>query len=243
MADKIISNLPKTEVVTEDDLLLVVDTPASAPTNKKITVGNFLKNSKINYAETSATTKDDLVVIVDNPSGTSANKKVTLTNLFNKIPTTIGYGTEAVGTVNVSDTTQALDGKSVFLCTGTGSATRVATMSDGDHVGQTITVVLVGTAAAYVTYIQFEGEGTGNNILLEQQIEEAGKDIENDYLVLDTEGTTPADFKITVSNLLAPSESGDSVISIPTVGSSATLMWTGSNWVITSLIGDATTTT
>ena len=45
MADKIISNLPKTEVVTEDDLLLVVDTPASAPTNKKITVGNFLKNS------------------------------------------------------------------------------------------------------------------------------------------------------------------------------------------------------
>ena len=116
-------------------------------------------------------------------------------------------------------------------------------MSDGDHVGQTITVVLVGTAAAYVTYIQFEGEGTGNNILLEQQIEEAGKDIENDYLVLDTEGTTPADFKITVSNLLAPSESGDSVISIPTVGSSATLMWTGSNWVITSLIGDATTTT
>ena len=116
-------------------------------------------------------------------------------------------------------------------------------MSDGDHVGQTITVILVGTAAAYVTYIQFEGEGTGNNILLEQQIEEAGADIEGDYLVLDTEGTTPADFKITVSNLLAPSGSGDSVISIPSVGSSATLIWSGSNWIITSLIGDATTTT
>ena len=243
MADKSLANLPKTVSVTEDDLLLVVDTPAKSPTNKKITVGNFFKSSKINYEETTAVTSDDLVVVVDNPAGTSANKKVSLTNLFNKIPTTIGYGTEAIGTVNVSDTTQALDGKAVFLCTGTGSATRVATMSDGDHVGQTITVILVGTAAAYVTYIQFEGEGTGNNILLEQQIEEAGADIEGDYLVLDTEGTTPADFKITVSNLLAPSGSGDSVISIPSVGSSATLIWSGSNWIITSLIGDATTTT
>ena len=243
MADKSLANLPKTVSVTEDDLLLVVDTPAKSLTNKKITVGNFFKSSKINYEETTAVTSDDLVVVVDNPAGTSANKKVSLTNLFNKIPTTIGYGTEAIGTVNVSDTTQALDGKAVFLCTGTGSATRVATMSDGDHVGQTITVILVGTAAAYVTYIQFEGEGTGNNILLEQQIEEAGADIEGDYLVLDTEGTTPADFKITVSNLLAPSGSGDSVISIPSVGSSATLIWSGSNWIITSLIGDATTTT
>ena len=201
MADKTIPNLTATPQATFDDLLLVVDTPASAPTNKKIT----------------------------------------LANLFNKIPTTIGYGSDAVGTVNVSDTTQTLDGKAVFLCTGTGSATRVATMSDGDHIGQTITVILVGSAAAYVTYIQFEGEGTGNNILLEQQIEESND--ENDYLVLDTGGTTPADFKITVSNLLAPSGSGDSVISIPSVGSSATLIWSGSNWIITSLIGDATTTT
>ena len=42
MADKIIPNLPKTELVTFDDLLLVVDTPSSAPTNKKITLKNFL---------------------------------------------------------------------------------------------------------------------------------------------------------------------------------------------------------
>ena len=262
MADKSLANLPKTVSVTEDDLLLVVDTPAKAPTNKKITVGNFFKSSKINYEETTAVTSDDLVVVVDNPAGTSANKKVSLTNLFNKIPTTIGYGTEAVGTVNVSDTTQALDGKAVFLCTGTGSATRVATMSDGDHVGQTITVILVGTAAAYVTYVQLDGEYTdpndedtyvagtaGNNILLEDQVftvlgnEYNISEDSADKLILDTEGTTPADFKITVSNLLAPSGSGDSVISIPSVGSSATLIWSGSNWIITSLIGDATTTT
>ena len=36
MADKIIPNLPKTEAVTIDDLMLVVDTPSSTQTNKKI---------------------------------------------------------------------------------------------------------------------------------------------------------------------------------------------------------------
>ena len=41
MADKIISNLPKTESTTFDDLVLVVDTPAESPTNKKITLANF----------------------------------------------------------------------------------------------------------------------------------------------------------------------------------------------------------
>ena len=41
MADKIIPNLPKTETVTTDDLVLIVDTPASAPTNKKITIGKL----------------------------------------------------------------------------------------------------------------------------------------------------------------------------------------------------------
>ena len=44
MADKIIPNLPKTETVTIDDLVLVVDTPSSTPTNKKITIKNFFKN-------------------------------------------------------------------------------------------------------------------------------------------------------------------------------------------------------
>ena len=41
MPDKIISNLPKTETVTTDDLVIVVDTPTTAPTNKKITIGKL----------------------------------------------------------------------------------------------------------------------------------------------------------------------------------------------------------
>ena len=41
MADKIIPNLPKSEATTFDDLVLVVDTPADSPTNKKITIANL----------------------------------------------------------------------------------------------------------------------------------------------------------------------------------------------------------
>ena len=159
MADKIIPNLTSSSEATFDDLLLVVDTPASAPTNKKIT----------------------------------------LANLFNKIPTTIGYGSDAVSSVTVSTSTQALDGKALFLCTGTGSAACVATMSDGTHVGQTVTIALIATA--------------------------------------------PTSFKITPSNFLDHTGGSNTKISIPTVGSNATLLWTGAKWIVTSLIGNAVTST
>ena len=159
MADKIIPNLKASSAATFDDLMLVVDTPASTPTNKKITVGN----------------------------------------LFNKIPTTIGYGTEAVSSVTVSTSTQALDGKALFLCTGTGSAACVATMSDGSHVGQTVTIVLIATAVA--------------------------------------------SFKVTPNNFLDHSGGSNTKVSIPGIGSSATLMWTGAKWIVTSLVGNAVTST
>ncbi len=159
MADKIIPNLTASAAATFDDLLLVVDTPASAPTNKKIT----------------------------------------LANLFNKIPTTIGYGAEAVSSVTVSTSTQALDGKALFLCTGTSSAACVATMSDGTHIGQTVTIVLIATA--------------------------------------------PTSFKVTPANFLDHSGGSNTKISIPGIGSSATLLWTGSKWIVTSLVGNAVTST
>jgi len=56
MADKIIPNLPKTETVTIDDLVLVVDTPSESPTNKKITIKNFLKNIFVQGNSATATT-------------------------------------------------------------------------------------------------------------------------------------------------------------------------------------------
>ena len=57
MADKIIPNLPKTEAATFDDLLLVVDTPAEAPTNKKITIANLFNKvpTYIAHADTPQT--------------------------------------------------------------------------------------------------------------------------------------------------------------------------------------------
>jgi hypothetical protein len=65
MADKIISNLPKTEATTFDDLLLVVDTPASAPTNKKITIENLFNKipTWLGFADTVATSAADSLAI------------------------------------------------------------------------------------------------------------------------------------------------------------------------------------
>jgi len=142
---------------------------------------------------------DDLAHIVTDVSTSATNKKITIANVFNKIPTTIGYGTDAVSSVTVSTSTQALDGKALFLCTGTGSAACVATMSDGDHVGQTITIALVATA--------------------------------------------PSSFKVTPSNFLDHTGGSNTAVSIPAVGDNATLMWTGSNWIVTSLVGSAATST
>ena len=60
MADKIIPNLPKTEAVTSDDLMLVVDTPASSPTNKKITLANLSTSiSKLTSTILTVTVTDD----------------------------------------------------------------------------------------------------------------------------------------------------------------------------------------
>jgi len=65
MADKIIPNLPKTEATTFDDLLLVVDTPASAPTNKKITIANLFNKipTWLGFVDTVATSAADSLAI------------------------------------------------------------------------------------------------------------------------------------------------------------------------------------
>ena len=155
------------------------------------------KISALGAVVTTATT--DIAHIVADMGSTPVNKKITVANLFNTIPTTIGYGTSAVGSVTVSATTQALDGKAIFLCTGTASAACVATMTAGDHVGQTITIALIGTA--------------------------------------------PTSFKVTPASFLDHTGGSNTKISIPTVGSNATLLWTGTKWIVTSLIGNAVTST
>ena len=155
------------------------------------------KISALTATTTTATT--DIAHVVTDMGTTPTNKKITVANLFNTIPTTIGYGTTAVGSVTVSASTQALDGKALFLCTGTAGAACVATMTAGDHVGQTITIALIATA--------------------------------------------PTSFKVTPANFLDHSGGSNTKVSIPGIGSSATLLWTGAKWIVTSLVGNAVTST
>ena len=145
--------------------------------------------SDLNALTTTAT--DDAVLVSD--TSASETKKITIENFFNTIP----MSSTAVGSVTVSTTTQALDGKRLFLCTGTGSAACVATMTAGDFTGQTITIALIATV--------------------------------------------PSSFVVTPANFLDHSGGSNTTISIPAVGSNATLMWTGAKWIVTSLIGNAVT--
>ena len=147
--------------------------------------------SDLNALTTTAT--DDAVLVSD--TSASETKKITIENFFNTIP----ISSTATGSVTVSTSTQALDGKRLFLCTGTGSAACVATMTAGDFTGQTITIALIATV--------------------------------------------PSSFVVTPANFLDHSGGSNTTISIPAVGSNATLMWTGAKWIVTSLIGNAVTST
>ena len=55
--------------------------------------------------------------------------------------------------------------------------------------------------------------------------------------------TVPSSFVVTPANFLDHSGGSNTTISIPAVGSNATLVWTGAKWIVTSLIGNAVTST
>ena len=151
-------------------------------------------------ALTAATTAvaADYAHIIQDTGPTPVNKRITVGNLFSlaNVDTLVAADYAAV---TVSTSTQALDGKRLFLCTGTASQACVATMTAGDYIGQTITIILVATV--------------------------------------------PTNFKVTPANFLDHSGGSNTKILIPAVGSNATLFWTGSNWIVTSLVGNAVTGT
>ena len=136
----------------------------------------------------------DLAHVITAVATTPVNKKITIGNLFSlaNVDTLVAADYAAV---TVSTSTQALDGKRLFLCTGTGSAACVATMTAGDYIGQIITIVLVATP--------------------------------------------PTSFKVTPATMLDHTGGSNTAINLPTVGDCATLFYTGSNWIITSLVGGA----
>ena len=65
MADKNIANLPSSTAASFDDLLIVVDTPAESPANKKITLTNFFNKipTWLGFADTVATSAADSLAI------------------------------------------------------------------------------------------------------------------------------------------------------------------------------------
>jgi len=140
----------------------------------------------------------DIAHVVTAVATTPVNKKITVGNLFSlaNVETLVAAD---YGAVTVSTSTQALDGKRLFLCTGTASQACVATMTAGDYIGQIITIVLVATA--------------------------------------------PTSFKVTPATMLDHTGGSNTAINLPTVGDCATLLYTGSNWIITSLVGGAVTST
>ena len=73
----------------------------------------------------------DLAHVITAVATTPVNKKITIGNLFSlaNVDTLVAADYAAV---TVSTSTQALDGKRLFLCTGTASQACVATMTAGD---------------------------------------------------------------------------------------------------------------
>ena len=51
MADTKITALPEATTVTDDDLLVVVDSPGASPVDKKITVANLKKKMGATFLE------------------------------------------------------------------------------------------------------------------------------------------------------------------------------------------------
>ena len=62
---------------------------------------------------------DDLAHIVTDVSTSATNKKITVANVFNKIPTFIGYGTDSVETVAADGALSATKAVSILAASGT----------------------------------------------------------------------------------------------------------------------------
>ena len=128
MADKIIPNLPKSEAATFDDLLIVVDTPADSPTNKKITLANLF-NKIPTYA-----------AHADTPQTLTGAGEINATTSITLLVTT------GANALTIADGSQSGQLKYIVMKTDGG----VGTLTGSNFVGTSIIFDTVGEAATLI---------------------------------------------------------------------------------------------
>ena len=146
MPDKYVSKLIATTSVTEDDLMLVVATPSSTPTNKKITISNF--ETYLSATTDTLTNKTLTSPILTTPKVTTSIQASTdaadvVLNQYD--------GTE-VARIHDSAVVPTASGTSYTLSAGTGFGfrRRILTLSAGGGNNLTLTAADSGSII-YVT--------------------------------------------------------------------------------------------
>ena len=87
----------------------------------------------------------DLFHIVDDPSGTPINKKITAADVFNNIPSWLGFNSSSQDITGDGSTSTAIDVTSAVTEVNATSAAAPCTLADGSN-GQIKTVIDVATA-------------------------------------------------------------------------------------------------
>ena len=88
---------------------------------------------------------DDLAHIVTDVSTSATNKKITVANVFNKIPTFIGYGADSVETVSADGALSTT--KAISILSASGTTTVQTTLADVTQVGFTKHIIRAGTSS------------------------------------------------------------------------------------------------
>lgn len=121
--------------------------------DKKITALSDLGN---------AIASDDLFHVVDDPSGTPINKKISSKNVFNNIPTYIGFKQTSQAIVADGSTATQVDVVSAITEINASAATHSCILSDGTD-GQVKTIINTSTSGSNpitITPTNFRGYST-----------------------------------------------------------------------------------
>ena len=87
----------------------------------------------------------DLFHIVDDPSGTPINKKITAADVFNNIPSWLGFNSTSQAITGDGSTSSAIEVTNAVTEVNATSAAAPCTMADGAN-GQMKTIINVSTA-------------------------------------------------------------------------------------------------